>query len=90
MLLAHQGVMQGEILKSAPHKVYSNSIEKNRELAQFGSARRSGRRGRRFKSCIPDQKSAFHKGLRIFYMNLQKKIEIFEVLIYTLYEVNRL
>ena len=28
-----------------------------RGVAQFGSALRSGRRGRRFKSCHPDQKS---------------------------------
>ncbi len=27
---------------------------KNRGVAQLGSARRSGRRGRRFKSCHPD------------------------------------
>ena len=28
----------------------------SRDIAQFGSALRSGRRGRRFKSCEPDQK----------------------------------
>lgn len=28
---------------------------RQRGMAQLGSARRSGRRGRRFKSCYPDQ-----------------------------------
>ena len=32
----------------------------HRDVAQLGSARRSGRRGRRFKSCHPDQISPCH------------------------------
>ena len=37
----------------------------HRDVAQLGSALRSGRRGRRFKSCHPDhvEKKAFEKGL---------------------------
>ena len=36
----------------------TSSAKKYRDVAQLGSALRSGRRGRRFKSCHPDQKTS--------------------------------
>jgi hypothetical protein len=38
-------------LKSA---LKSDKLTPHREVAQFGGAQRSGRWGRRFKSCLPD------------------------------------
>ena len=44
----------------------------HRDVAQLGSALRSGRRGRRFKSCHPDhvEKKAFEKGLFFFFLSV--------------------
>ena len=36
-------------------KIVSLHLEKGRDVAQPGSALRSGRRGRKFESCHPDQ-----------------------------------
>ena len=42
------------------------SFFNKREIAQFGRALRSGRRGRRFESCFPD-----HRYLMLVILNLQ-------------------
>ena len=36
--------------------IFNSHDKTQRDVAQLGSALRSGRRGRRFKSCHPDQK----------------------------------
>ena len=43
-----------------------------RGVAQLGSALRSGRRGRRFKSCHPDHKNAFTKAF--FYLSCDIRV----------------
>lgn len=49
-----------------------------RDVAQFGSALRSGRRGRRFKSCHPDHKDRLFSGLFPFVLHfvLHKSLEV--------------
>ena len=44
-------------------------LEKGRDVAQPGSALRSGRRGRKFESCHPDQnkKNRYLSGFFLFY-----------------------
>ena len=53
------GKMQRNILTNA--KKYVIILGRFRGVAQFGRALRSGRRGRRFKSCHLDQKRRFSK-----------------------------
>ena len=47
----------------------------HRDVAQFGRALRSGRRGRRFKSCHPDQKSKSYDSMACFFMGFSKGFE---------------
>ena len=43
-----------------------------RDIAQFGSALRSGRRGRRFKSCYPDQQNLSNQAVSEVFVLFEK------------------
>ena len=57
------------------HDLRDNKVlHKYRCVAQLGRALRSGRRGRRFKSCRIDEKTSTLLGVLVFYMKISAQI----------------
>ena len=60
----------------------------NRGVAQLGSARRSGRRGRRFKSCHPDSTVMIINKIQVYvltYVPRKEKVAILDNLFYFIF-----